>query len=624
MLIGIWLAVCRRGTSEGPQRKSPATPRTARILKTPGLDSNSVPSSPNPASKIPNHRSQKVAERRSPQSPKPEKKRPSRIEELESRIAQLQDELKRVKEQLNLSESKKRKAQQEAEEAKKQLLPMLKDLEDSRQQLMELSGSEEEQLQELHQVSHDQVRAWQSELDAVHKQHSMDSAALASAMNEIQKLKIQLQRVRESEATQCNNSESADFEIQDLRMELDGTLTLVEMLKNEVRDCKHSESRALEVLGKTQMQLVASNETLETLRLEGMEASEAYKSIALELEQSRDRVKSLEELVSKCQADLVNGANKDTSSPINDKGLPLENVENEEINQLKSELISAKSEVGQLKSALEVAEVRYIQSTLQIRSAYEQLEHTKSESSQRQAELYEELKRAGADIEELRATLMDKESHLQGISDENERLKSIINQNHPTEREHELLMEQKELDDDIAEYKARLLDRETELRYLIEENNTLKMEIEKVESEKNMITDEAVAWARAARAAEQEASIKLDYATEAADKSNRRVARLTEQLDSTQALNSELEAELRRLKVQADQCRKAAEAAAAMLFTGNNGKFLERTTSSLDSSHSSINGKMSPPYSKDMDYESPLKNTNMLKKIGVLWKKSHS
>ncbi|KAE9612291.1 putative interactor of constitutive active ROPs [Lupinus albus] len=548
------------------------------------------------------------------------------VEELESRIAQLQDELKSAEEQLNSSESRKRQAQQEAKEAKKQLLPMLKDLEDSRQQLMELSGSEE-RLQELHQISHDRDRAWQSELDSVQKQHSMDSAALASAMNEIQKLKIQLERVRESEATQCNNLESADVEIQDLRMELDGTLTLVEMLKNEVRDCEDTKSRALEVLGKTQMRLVAANKTLETLRLEGIKASEAYKSIALELEQSRARVKSLGELVSKLQADLVNGANKDTSGPINETGLALENIENEEINQLKYELISAKSEIGQLKSTLEVVEVRYqqeyIQSALQIRSAYEQLEHTKLESSQRQAELYEELKKAGADIEELSATLMHKESHLHGISEENEGLKSRINQNHPTEREHELLMEQKELDSDIAELKAGLLDRETELRYIIEENNTLKMEIKKVESEKNKITAETVAWAEAARAAEQEALMKLGYATEEADKSNKRVARITEQLDATQALNSELEAELRRLKVQADQCRKAAETAAAMLFTGNNGKLVERT-GSLDSSYSSINGKMSPPYSEDMDDESPQKkNTNMLKKIGVLWKKSH-
>lgn len=60
MLIGIWLAVSRAGTSEVPRRKSPSNPRTAR---------KSNPSSPNPASKTPKDKSPKVTERKSTQSP---------------------------------------------------------------------------------------------------------------------------------------------------------------------------------------------------------------------------------------------------------------------------------------------------------------------------------------------------------------------------------------------------------------------------------------------------------------------------------------------------------------------------------------------------------------------------
>ncbi|XP_020238115.1 interactor of constitutive active ROPs 2, chloroplastic isoform X1 [Cajanus cajan] len=594
----------RTGASEVPQRKSPASPKQA--------------------SKTPKDRSPKVTERRSPRSPIAEKKKPNRVQELESQLAQLEEDLKRTKDQLNSSESWKRKAQQEAEEAKKQLLAMSKDLEESQQQLMELSASEEERLQELRKISQDRDRAWQSELEAVQKQHSMDSAALVSAMNEIQKLKIQLERVRESEAVHISNAESDNAEIEDLRMELDEALTLVEKMKNEVRDCKESESRALEVVGKTQMQLEAANKTVETLQLEGVKASEEFKSLALELEQSRAQVKSLEELASKLQADLVGGANKNVLGPANEAE---KDVENEEINQLKAELVSAKSEAAQLKSALDVSEVRYqeeyIQSTLQIRSAFEQLEHAKSESSQRQGELNEELKRAKADIEELRVRLMDKESQLQGLSEENEMLMSRIKQNQPGERESEPVVELKKLDADMAELKERLLDKETELQNVTEENNALKMEIKRVELQNNKIPHEAVASAEAARAAEREALMKLGYMTEEADKSNRRVAQVTEQLDSAQAANSELEAELRRLKVQSDQWRKAAEAAAAMISAGNNGKFVERT-GSLDNSYNSITAKMSSPYSEDTDDDSPKKkNTNMLKKIGVLWKKNH-
>ncbi|CAN1274888.1 Interactor of constitutive active ROPs 3 [Linum perenne] len=123
--------------------------------------------------------------------------------------------------------------------------------------------------------------------------------------------------------------------------------------------------------------------------------------------------------------------------------------------------------------------------------------------------------------------------------------------------------------------------------------------------------------------------MKLGYITEEADKSSRRAARVTEQLDASQAANSEMEAELRRLKVQADQWRKAAEAAASMLSTGNNnGKFVERT-GSLDSSnnvnYTTIAGAMvGSPFSEDMDDDSmKKKNGNVLKKIGVFWKKGH-
>ncbi|KAK4281449.1 hypothetical protein QN277_012942 [Acacia crassicarpa] len=617
----------RAGSSEVPQKKSPATPRTARQLKTPASDPDSHPSSPNPASKSSSNRSPKVVERKSPRSPMSEKKRPGRVQELESQLAQLQEDLKRYQEQLNSSESLKRKAQQEAEETKKQVLVLSEKLEESEQQVLEISASEDARLQELCKISQDRDRAWQSELEAVQKQHSMDSAALHSAMNETQKLKAQLERVSESEAVHIRNAESAHAEIQELQMELSETLSLVEKLKNELSDCKQSESQALEVVGKTQQQLETANKTVETLQSDGIKAMEANKSLALELEQSRAQAKSLEELVGKLQADLAATADSNALDSTNETGLAKANQENEEIEQLKAELMSAKSEVEQLKSALEAADTtyqeEYIRSTLQIRSTFEQVERAKSESSLREAELREELNRAKADIEELRASLIDKESRLQSISKENEELSIGMKENRTIERESQLEMELKKLDADIVELKACLLDRQTELQNVTDENNTLKMEIQKGELEKNKISEEAVASAEAARAGEREALMKLGHVTEEADRSNRRVALVTEQLDAAQAANSELEAELRRLKVQSDQWRKAAEAAASMLSGGNNGKFMDRN-SALDSSFNSVAGKMNSPYSEDTDDDSPKKkNTNMLKKIGVLWKKSH-
>ncbi|KAK0584061.1 hypothetical protein LWI29_007037 [Acer saccharum] len=609
----------RAGSLEVPKRKSPASPRTARQLKTPGSDAEVVSSSPRPMNKTPKDRSPKVIERKSPRSPMSEKKRPGKVSELESQLSQLKEDLKKAKDQLNSSEAWKRRAQQESEEAKKQLSAMSAKLEESQQQLLEITNSEDARVQELQKISQDRDKEWQSELDAVQKQHSMDTAALSSAMNEIQKLRVQLDKVAESEASQTKHAASAYAEMQSLRMELTETLSLVEKLKNELGDCKESESRALEVLDKTQMQLEEANATMEMLRSDGIKATEAYNSISMELEESRARVQSLEELVGKLQVDLANSSSNNLAESTGDVEL------SKEFDQLKEELHNAKYEVNQLRSELDASETRYqeeyIQSTLQIRSAYEQVELTKSESSQRRTELEMELRNAKTRIEELKANLMDKETELQNISEENEELKSKIDRDQPSEKDSELAVEVRKLEADLAELKACLSDKGRHLQSVTEENDTLKIEMEKKEIERNKVNDEAIALAEAARAAEREALMKVGYLTEEADKSSRRATRVTEQLDAAQATNTELETELRRLKVQSDQWRKAAEAATAMLSTGNNGKFVERT-GSLDCNYNNMAGNLGSPFSEDMDEDSPKKkNANMLKKIGVLWKK---
>ncbi|CAI0472404.1 unnamed protein product [Linum tenue] len=469
----------RAASLEVPQRRSPATSRTARQLKPSGADSDSV-GSPNPATKTPKDRSPKVPERKSPRSPITEKKRPTRVSELESQLSQLQDDLKKTKDQLNASESSKRQAQQEAEESKKQL--------------MELTSSDDTRVEELTKISHDRDRAWQSELEAVQRQHSMDSAALGTAMNEIQRLKNQLQIVAESEATQINHAESAHEELQRLRMELNETLSLVERIKSEMNDCRHSEAEAMEAAREAQQQLEATS-----------------------------------------------GDSSATAMEVT--------VDQDATNQLKGEVKSLKYEVGQLKAALEASEARYqveyIQSTLEIRSAYEQAEKTKQESVEREADLEAELEKA---------------------KDKNEGLRSKMEEeNQSSEKESELAMQLKKLEHDFTLLKAALLEKETQVKGLAEKNDMLKIEIERGEA----------------------------------------------------AANTEMEAELRRLKVQADQWRKAAEAAASMLSsTGNNNN------GNGMNNYNTIAGTMGSPFSEDMDDESPKKkNGNVLKKFGVLWKK---
>ncbi|GMJ03031.1 interactor of constitutively active ROP2, ROP interactive partner 2, ROP interactive partner 3 [Hibiscus trionum] len=594
----------KAGSLEVPKKKSSAAPRTAHQMKASGSDADAV-SSVSPASKTQKERSTKVNERKALRSSVSETKRTSRVSELEAQLNQLHDDLKRTKDQLTASESWKRRAMQEAEEAKKQLSEVSAKLEESEQQLQEISASEDVRVQELCKISQDRDRAWQSELEAVQKQQKMDSAALASALNEIQKLKVQLEKAYESEAIQIKHAESAHSEIQKLRIELTETLALVEKLKYEITNCRESEARATEVVNKTEMQLEAANKTIEVLRSDATKGTEAYNKLSMELEESKARVKSLERLVSKLEDELITNSSK--------------NGEKEEIEKLKMELNFAKLEVDQLRSALDASEMRYqeeyIRSTLQIRSAYEQVECIQAQSCKRESEVEAELKKMKANVEEFRANLMDKETELQSMSAENEELNSKIKKQLSEGKELELAMElKKKLEADLVELKAYLTAKEIELQTVTEQN-------EKLEMDSNKLRDESAVLLKAARAAEKEALIKLGNLTEATEKTNKSAALVTEQLEAAQAANNEMEAELRRIKVQSDQWRKAAEAATAMLSTGNNGKHLDQIIS-FDGNRNPISGS---PNSEDMDDDSPKKkNGNMLKKIGVLWKKGQS
>ncbi|EOY33114.1 ROP interactive partner 5 isoform 2 [Theobroma cacao] len=615
----------RNGSSEVPQRVSP---RAVRQLRPTTLETEAVSSS-NPATRPSKEKSPKVVERRSPRSPASEKKRPSRISELEIQISQLQEELKKAKDQLSSSESCKKQAQQDAEESKKQLLAMSAKLEESQKQLLELSASEEPRVVELQKISQERDQAWQSELEAVQKQHSLDSAALVSAVNEIQRLKDQLEMVAESEAAQTKQAESAHLELQSLKGNLVETLSLVANMKTQLKDSQESEAKAQALASETLLQLEAAKRTVEALRSEGMKAVEAYNSIASDLDQSRQRVYSLEGLVKKLKLDLTDASGslslESDSDQIVIENQAGESEKPEDSHQLEAEISSLKSQVGWLRSALETAEIKFheeqIRSTVQIKSAHELVQQIKSEASSREAELLAELEKANSDIADLKANLMDKETELQGISEENEELHMKLEKNLSCQRESKLENELKVLKEAVVDLKANMMDKETELQNISEENEMLRLEISRREMDKGKTNDKVGTELELARAAEREACIKLGLAMEEADKNNRRAARVAEQLEAAQNANSEIEAELRRLKVQSDQWRKAAEAAAAMLSAGNNGKFMERT-GSLDSHYNPVTGKVSSPYTEDMDDDLlKKKNGNMLKKIGVLWKK---
>ncbi|KAM0948165.1 putative signal transduction histidine kinase, phosphotransfer (Hpt) domain-containing protein [Dioscorea sansibarensis] len=596
----------RTRSSDGLQRSSPATPKSTRGTRANVSESDS-PATNTPTRTSTDH-SPKVVQRRSPRSPVTEK-RPSRMKELEAQLNQLQEDLKKAKDQLNSSEAWKKKAQQEAEEAKTQLAAMSAKLEESQHLLVEFSAAEENRLQELRRISQDRDRAWQSELEAIQKQHSMDSAALASAMSEMQRLKVQLEKVVKSEAAQAEQSELASSELQDLKQELAETMSTIETLKLQLGDSQKAEANAQAMVSETQEQLEVAESVVDTLRSDSLKFSESLNATVSELNESRARVSSLEETARKLEEDLL-AARSESVMDHEGKGVELSSNKHDS---------SLAVQVEQLKSALEAAEIKrqeeQIQNTMQVQSAHEMAARLKNELEQREAVLESELKNAKAEIFNLKASLIDKETELQNILDVNKELEAGKLQSLASETDIEL--EKK-----LMELKANLMDKETELQSISEENEKLKQEIGNKEVESQKSYEAVIAEVELAKAAERDALMRLGYVTEEADKSSRRAARVTEQLDAAQAVNTEMETELRKLRVQSEQWRKAAEAAAAVLTTGNNGRPMERT-GSLDTDYNSIAGKlMSSPFSDDLSDDSPKKKNNtMLKKIGGLWKK---
>ncbi|CAO2197559.1 unnamed protein product [Urochloa humidicola] len=104
--------------SEPPQRASPRAP--LHLKTTACSEANGAHHHP-----VGDRASPKVADRHSPRSPLPEKKRAAgtRVAELEAKLGKVQDELKKLREQLASAEAAKKDAQVALEEAKKRVGP---------------------------------------------------------------------------------------------------------------------------------------------------------------------------------------------------------------------------------------------------------------------------------------------------------------------------------------------------------------------------------------------------------------------------------------------------------------------------------------------------------------------
>ncbi|TVT98110.1 hypothetical protein EJB05_56601 [Eragrostis curvula] len=622
--------LCRNGSSDALPKTSPRTPRSSRVAKTGGNETDSTGVTP---TRTPTDRSPKVTERRSPRSPITEKKRPSRLSELESRVNQLQDELKKAKEQLSASEARRRQAQQEAEEAKKQEQAAISKAEDLERQLAESSAAEDTRLQELRKLSQERDRAWESELGAVQKQQSVDASALSSAMSEIQRLKQQLEVAAESDAARVKQCEYAESEIEGLRQEMEIRLATIEGLKVNVGESDKAAAEANAVAAETKQQLETAKATIDSLVAEGARLQEYLKSKDMELSESNARIVSLEEDLKKAQAEIIESLKK--AQEVGNMDVIFGNPEAEAVKKVltssdaNGSCVSSDQEIEQLRTALEVAEVRYHEEQtrmcIETKTAYEMLENVKADCVRKVSELELQLKIKHDELMEAKAAYAGNAQQELPKTD-------------ATSGGMELELEAKLMKSitDITELKASLMDKENALQSMAEENETLKSDAGRTEAELRVKYEAAVAELELAKAAEQDVRMRLGLVTEEADKSSRRAARASEQLDAAQAAGAEMEAELRRLRVQSDQWRKAAEAAAAALGgagvgddngnNNNNGGSAVERTGSLDPEYNSIGGKlMSSPFSDEVDEESPIRRRNsggVLRRMSGLWKKS--
>ncbi|RZR91474.1 hypothetical protein BHM03_00019589 [Ensete ventricosum] len=108
---------------------------------------------------------------------------------------------------------------------------------------------------------------------------------------------------------------------------------------------------------------------------------------------------------------------------------------------------------------------------------------------------------------------------------------------------------------EVDHLNVKLLEKEKEAEILVVENAILKTNAEA----------EAKKMAGDARAKEAELMAKLESTEEELKESRTKADRLAEQLEAAEGAKAALEAEMRRLRAQTEQWRKAAEAGAAAL-----------------------------------------------------------
>ncbi|CAK9148567.1 unnamed protein product [Ilex paraguariensis] len=127
--------------------------------------------------------------------------------------------------------------------------------------------------------------------------------------------------------------------------------------------------------------------------------------------------------------------------------------------------------------------------------------------------------------------------------------------------------------DEINLLEVKLVEKEKELEVFCQENERLKSQL-----------NEAAIEISSAQAKEQEMTLRLDQLGQELETSKSCAVKLNEKLETAEAAKEALETEMKKLNIQTEQWRKAADAAAAVLAgdMDMNGRRMSERCGSMD------------------------------------------
>ncbi|KAE8681141.1 Interactor of constitutive active ROPs 1 [Hibiscus syriacus] len=261
----------------------------------------------------------------------------------------------------------------------------------------------------------------------------------------------------------------------------------------------------------------------------------------------------------------------DRSSPkVGDRRSPRGAPQSDPLNQrklgtriadLESQLGQAQEELKNLKDQLASAEAAKKEAQEELENKTKKPKALVSEDNQRETDVFEVPVEKAAIDPKVEVDQADEKTKAIDIStappEESEPEKPSL---------HELALK----NDEISMLKSKLEVKEKEHSVFTRENEDLKK-----------LLDEATLNISSAKAKEEEMTLKLGRVGGELAASKTEAAQLKEKLQSVEEQKEALEAEMKKLRVQTEQWRKAADAAAAILSGGKemNGRISNRFSS---------------------------------------------